>query len=188
VRPGDDVVLVVGAKACEVRAMVRRSDGAPDGGFDVDLVSISGPTHFTGKTDAQIDGDAFVVSLGPSRTEPFLRVVPHDASLAPAAHGPLSATAAGHALEFVLVPWATVPVEVLDSGGAAVPDVGVALRPHDLATDAVGGMTDAAGRVVLERCAPGPSSLRVHQHAQKLYDRDVVLGPGTNGTLLVRLP
>ena len=85
----------------------------------------------------------------------------------------------------------TIKGRVLDAQGKPVP--GIAIDARSPVTSTCGGetghATDAAGRFVLEGCAPTTWTIRVFRNAENmLASVDVVLEPGDTAEVLIRLP
>ncbi|HEX5054071.1 MAG TPA: hypothetical protein VFZ65_19990 [Planctomycetota bacterium] len=63
----------------------------------------------------------------------------------------------------------------------AVPEVNLGFHPS-------AQPVDADGRIVLKRCAPRAHHLRVVTETEKLREHDLLIEPGLNPEVVVRLP
>ena len=177
-----EVVLVLGGGRPLLRGSVHRHDGLAIGDYGVALVTRTGPVAFEQNDVARIDGAVFEFEL-PTRGTAGVEVVvtPATDELAPCRYGPFVSGDEAIEHRFVLQPWGTVPVQVLDSAG-------VALAGAHVVIGGASGTTLADGTATLERCAPGTARLVIWREQRCLLRREVAIGPGANAQVRVQVP
>jgi hypothetical protein len=109
--------------------------------------------------------------------------------LAPAQVGPFTTDQPELRYEFRLQSWGEVPVRVLSSEGTPARKVRV-MAERDVSLGVYPGAqpVDVEGRIVLRRCAPGAHHLRVWRDTEKLHEQELMVTPGLNPEVVVRLP
>lgn len=117
------------------------------------------------------------------------------APLAPASTGPFVTDRAELHFDLRLEAWSELPVRVLEADGTPVAGASVSLLRIDAAgegdsldAEKYGLETDADGRTVAERCASGRHRLTVTRQGGALLAQEVMVSPGSNPEVVVRLP
>ena len=198
VAPGAVGVLVRCADAdlagCVVRGTVTRADGVPIANCRVAIVQFhddgsvrsSGGQTFEG-AEYQLAplplGKRFAlrIGLGGDRHQP--------GPYAPTTIGPFTTDRPELTCDARLVAWGTVPILVRDASGAPVRSVRVDVR-HDVFQGSVRvpREVDGEGRIVIERCAPGPAKVVGYDAGRQLFEQELFVTPGPNAEVVVRLP
>lgn len=203
VAAGDrDVVLrfcAADLAGCVVHGSVRRSDGQPLGDWRVvALPCDEGQLRRSKPLAVGIDNGSFTTPPLPLGRRVTLRVEPYDkddpqrsfrGAVAPALSGPFVTSPSPPSFEFVLQPFGQLPVRVLTATGEVAHRVRVGARPSmDVGFSMRAVPVDADGRALLERCVPGTSRLSVWRDSSVVLGQDVIITPGLNHEVTIRLP
>lgn len=182
---------------CTVHCVVTRSDGAPIGPLHVRLLQfVEENSVQSGELEVRVVDDGFVtpplslgvriglqVSLGADRREGLT------AALAPAFVGPITTEGTHMTLPVRLAEWAELPLLVLDAAGRPATSVGVVLRrDQEVGIYRPSMPVDAGGRAMVRRISPGPASVLVHDAKGRLCEQSLLVMPGLNAEVVIRLP